>query len=126
VRAVIIPSVEEMVEINKQLGGEVINRGNLEFVVSKMEARHRNEDFKKQIAKASATIWAHIIQLHPFSNGNKRTATEAMLLLLEKNNFALETSTAGKVYVSLKLANNEMTHEELVGWIHARLMEVSG
>ncbi len=121
---IIIPSIESIVEINKQIGGSIINKRPLEFLISKIESKYRDEDLKKQIAKISAVLWMDVIQQHPFLDGNKRTATEAVMLFLEKNNFILETTLVGKVYISLKLANNEMKYEELIKWIYERLREV--
>lgn len=121
---IIIPGAAEIVEINKKIGGGVINKSSLEFLIAKIESKYRDKDYKKQIAKISAILWMDIIQKHVFLDGNKRTATEAVMLFLEKNNFMLETTTAGKVYVSLKIANNEIKYEELVKWIYERLREV--
>lgn len=118
---IIIPSVELIIEINKRLGGSVINRGLLEFLIAKIESKYRDEDYKKQIAKVAAILWMDIIQSHPFLDGNKRTATETVMFFLEKNNFVLETPIAGKVYISLKLANHEMEYDELVKWIYGHI-----
>ena len=62
-----------------------------------------------------------LVQGHSFIDGNKRTATESMQLFFEKNGSNLETSTAGLVYTSLKIANNEIKYEELIDWINERL-----
>ena len=121
---IIIPSIDEIIDLNKQLGGDVINKGNLEFLISKIESKYHDKNFKRQIAKISAILWMHIIQLHPFMDGNKRTATEAMILFLEKNYFLLETSLAGKVYISLRIANSEMDYDALVTWLYEHLKEV--
>lgn len=121
---IIIPSIDEIIEINKKVGGGTISRGNLEFLITKIESKYTDKDLKKQMAKIAAILWMDIIQKHPFMDGNKRTATEAVMLFLQKNNFVLETPLAGKVYVSLSIANNEMQYEELVKWIYDRLKEV--
>jgi len=121
---IIIPSIDEIIEINKKVGGETISRGDLEFLITKIESKYADKDLKKQMAKIAAILWMDIIQKHPFIDGNKRTATEAVMLFLQKNNFALETPLAGKVYVSLSIANNETRYEELVKWIYDRLKEV--
>ncbi len=121
---IIIPSIEAIIEINKRLNGNIINRGALEFIIAKIESRYKDEDLKKQISKIAAILWMEIIQNHPFLDGNKRTATETAILFLEKNNFVLDTPVAGKVYISLKIANNEITYEELVIWLHERIKKV--
>ena len=121
---VIIPSVEEIIEINKKLGRKVMNRGAVEFLMAKIESKYKNREHKKQIAKIGAIIWMDIIRQHPFIDGNKRTATETLLLFLKKNNYILETPIAGKVYISLKIANNEINYEELAEWLYQKLKKV--
>ena len=75
------PTVREIIEINKRLGegGVVVNRGNLEFIIEKAKAA------KTLIKKASIFLY-DIIRLHPFLDGNKRTAFHTMLYFLELNN----------------------------------------
>jgi len=121
---VIIPSVEEIIEINKKLGRNVMNRGAVEFLMAKIESKYKNREYKKQIAKIGAILWMDIIRQHPFIDGNKRTATEALLLFLKKNNYILETPIAGKVYISLKIANNEISYDTLVDWLYQKLKKV--
>ncbi len=123
-KKMIIPGTGEMIEINKILGGRVINDGALEFIISKIESKAESKTAKRQAAKIAAIIWMEIIQKHPFMDANKRTATETMLLFLRKNGFFLETSTAGKVYISLKLANTEMDYDALVKWLYEKIKEV--
>ncbi len=120
---IIIPSVEEMIEINRRLGGSAINRGALDFILSKIESKRMDASRKKNVAKIAAIIWMDMIRQHPFVDGNKRAAAESMKLFLAKNGFRLDTSLAGMIYISLKIANNEMGYDNLVGWIYERLVE---
>lgn len=122
---IILIGVAEIIEINKILGGYVLNAGNLDFLIAQIEAKYKDKDFKKQIAKIGAIIWMSLIQGHSFIDGNKRTATETMQMFFDKNGYCLETSTAGLVYMSLKIANNEMIYENLIDWIYAKLKETS-
>ena len=121
---IIIPSVETIIELNKRIGGSIINRGLLDFLISKIESKHKSKDAKHQIAKIAAIFWKEIIQKHPFLDGNKRTATECVELFLWNNRVELRTTLAGKIYISLKLANNELNYEELVKWIYERIKVV--
>lgn len=66
-------------------------------------------------------MWFEIIQGHPFVDGNKRTATEAMKLFLKKNGFRLNTTLGGLVYTSMKIANNDISYQTLIDWIYLRL-----
>ena len=121
---IILIGVDEIIEINKILGGGVLNRSNLNFLVAQIEAKYKDKDFKKQIVKIGAITWMSLIQGHSFIDGNKRTATETMQMFFYKNGYYLETSTAGLVYTSLKIANNEMIYEDLIDWIYTRLKKV--
>lgn len=73
------------------------------------------------MTKGAATIWHDIITNHPFLDGNKRTAIEAMLMFIELNDYKLESPPNGLVYISLKLANNDISFNELVDWMYPRL-----
>jgi len=44
-----------------------------------------------------------------------------MKLFLKKNGFKLNTPLAGLVYISLKIANNEISYSELINWLYRRL-----
>jgi death-on-curing protein len=76
------PMLEEIVEINRRLGegGVLVNKSNLEFILEKTKN-------SKGIIKKATTLLYDIIKLHPFLDGNKRTAFHTMLYFLELNGF---------------------------------------
>ncbi|HLD83433.1 MAG TPA: Fic family protein [archaeon] len=102
-KRIIISSSDEIMEINKRLGETVLNRNSMDSLIAKIESKYKDRDFTRQVAKIAAIMWMDIIQLHPFLDGNKRTATEAVMLFLKNNGFILDTTTAGKVFISLKI-----------------------
>jgi death-on-curing protein len=118
---IIIPSTDDSIAINQKLGCTVLNKGIIDFIIAKIEAKVTKKDSRRQIATIAAIFWFEIIQGHPFVDGNKRTATETMKLFLKKNGFKLNTPISGLVYISLKIANNEILYSELINWIHSRL-----
>ena len=80
-RIIEYPTLEEIVEINKRLGegGVLVNKSNLEFILEKAKN-------VKAIERKATTIFLYdIIRLHPFLDGNKRTAFHTMLYFLELN-----------------------------------------
>lgn len=117
----IIPSVEIIIEINKRLGYKVMNRGSLEFIIEKIRSKRPTKDLKRGLATASATLWYDIIAQHPFLDGNKRTATESIQYFLELNRFILNLQANGLIYISLKIANNDIAFKELVDFIYPKL-----
>ncbi len=118
---IIIPTSDDAIAINKRLGGSVLNRGAVDFLITKIESKISKKDYRRQIATISAILWYEIIRGHPFVDGNKRTATETMKLFLKQNNFKLNTPLSGLVYISLKVANNEIAYPELIEWIYRRI-----
>ncbi len=118
---IIIPTSDDAIAINKRLGGSVLNRGAVDFLIAKIESKISKKDCRRQIATISAILWYEIIRGHPFVDGNKRTATETMKLFLKQNSFKLNTPLSGLVYISLKIANNEIAHSELIEWIYRRI-----
>ncbi len=73
-------TLEEIIEINKEVGenGTMINKGNLEFIISKLKEA-------KSLDKVASTVFYEIINLHPFLDGNKRTAYVSMKTIIELN-----------------------------------------
>ncbi|GBE57066.1 fic/DOC family protein [archaeon BMS3Bbin16] len=118
---IIIPSSEDIIAINKTLGFNIINQGAVDFLIARIEAKTPKKDYKRQIATIAAILWFEIIRGHPFADGNKRTATEAMKLFLKKNNHRLNTTLGGLVYISMKIANNEISYQTLIDWIYERI-----
>ncbi len=118
---IIIPISDDIIAINEKLGGSVINPGAVDFIIARIDAKTPKRDYNRQIATIAAILWFEIIHGHPFIDGNKRTATGVMQLFLKKNGFKLNTTLGGLVYISLKIANNEISYPELIDWIHQRL-----
>ena len=118
---IIIPSSDDIVTINRKLGGAILNPGSIDFLITRIESKTQKKDYKRQVATVSAIFWYELIQSHPFVDGNKRTATETMKLFLKQNNLKLDTPISGLVYISLKIANNEISYPELIEWIYGRL-----
>ena len=118
---IIIPTSDDAIAINKRLGGSVLNRGAVDFLITKIESKISKKDYRRQIATISAILWYKIIRGHPFVDGTKRSATETMKLFLKQNNFKLNTPLGGLVYISLKVANNEIAYPELIEWIYGRI-----
>ena len=118
---IILPSIEEIIEINEKLGYNVVNRGALDFILAKIKSRKPSKDLKKNISFAAANLWYEIITQHPFLDGNKRTAAESMKHLIETNNFGLEIPMNGIIYISLKIANNDITFNNLIRIIYEKL-----
>ena len=67
--------------------------------------------------KVASFIFYELAKKHHFNDGNKRTATESVKIFLSLNDFKLKTPENGLIYISLKIANNEMGFEKLTKWL---------
>ncbi|MCD6590549.1 MAG: Fic family protein, partial [Candidatus Aenigmarchaeota archaeon] len=69
-------TVEEIIQIHdrliKEFGGEagIVDRNKLDFIVNKVESS------KTDLYRKAAMLLHDIIIMHPFIDGNKRTAIE--------------------------------------------------
>jgi len=90
-------------------------------MLSKIRAKKLTGDTKRDAAYIAAIYWYDIIVNHPFTDGNKRTATEAMNLFLRVNGFELDTPPNGFIYTSLKIANGDMPYAKVAEWLQSRI-----
>ena len=116
----VLLSAEEIMEINRKFNGGA-KKGDLDFIISKTRSL-KITDVKKDAAKVAATLWYYIIQNHVFVDGNKRTATEAVKLFCKVNSLQLDLPPNGFIYISLKIANNDIAFHELLDLLHKRLV----
>jgi len=114
------PTTEEVIEINERLGegGILVNKGNLEFILKKVEV-------EKSFYKKATILLRDIIRLHPFLDGNKRTAFHTMLYFLELNGkrFKYGHKDEDRIEKMLnRIARNKETVNEIEEWIERGLL----
>jgi death-on-curing family protein len=85
-------------EINKRIGenGQVFNKSNLEQIMDKLGT-------KEDIIDYATTTLYDIIALHPFLNGNKRTAFYAMTTFLDLNGVNIKYKKAEEDEIGIML-----------------------
>ncbi len=120
-RNIIFPSIEEIIKINKDLSYSPVDKGQIGFILTKVESMKKSKDFKKDLSKIAARLWIDIITGHPFIDGNKRTATEVMKLFLKLNNYKLSIPRNGIIYISLKIVNKDLDLNKLTNYIYERI-----
>ena len=106
-------------EILKTTGGEkgILFPGNLELCV---ESPRRNEfgfEPYTTIFQKAASLLYEINKLHPFVDGNKRTAYLATSTFLDLNGFELKAETSEAVNLSLDVAKCNSNFNEVTNWI---------
>jgi len=70
-------SKEEIIAINKELGGHLTAVGSIEFAI--------HAGVGKSLYWRIALLWRAVLVDHPFTDINKRTAFNTTTLLLERN-----------------------------------------
>ncbi|MDE1856396.1 MAG: Fic family protein [Candidatus Micrarchaeota archaeon] len=98
---------EEIIQMNKDIGesGTVINTGNLEFIVAKLSE-------SKDVIEGAALLLFYIVNLHPFLEGNKRTAYLAAKTFLVANGRSIkgDANTEELIY---DVATNRFNAEQV-------------
>ena len=120
-KKIIFPDIEEIIEINRSLDCRILDKGKLEFIFDKIKNKIEKKDIKKDLAHRAAILWYDIITQHPFLDGNKRTATEAVKLFLDLNGFKLNLPYNAIIYISLKIVNQDISRKELEKIIYKNL-----
>ena len=104
-------SEEVVININKQFtDGLIRSEAEIDYVVFKV-ANTRGIDRK------AATLLIEIARRHPFVDGNKRTAYEAMLAFLELNGKKLEVGQTSRFNVVVWSVKPRTKIDDIVTWI---------
>lgn len=91
---------DEILKINKKLGGNLSRTGSLDYALDIIKHEKRNP-YKKV-----AYLVRAIIVDHPFIDGNKRTALEVIIKELYKENIVCDIKKLTKTIV--KIAKNNI------------------
>ena len=104
-------SKEAIININKHFeDGSIRSEAEIDHVVFKVAST-------RGIDRKAATLLMEIARRHPFLDGNKRTAFEAMLTLLELNGKKLKVGQASRFNVVVWSIKPRTKLDEIVTWI---------
>lgn len=102
-------------------GGEGIRDEDLlESALMRPQQRWHYEPDSSVAALAAAYCYG-LARNHPFVDGNKRTATVALLLFLALNGYRLRYTEDELYDVILGVASSELEEEQLMAWLEPRL-----
>jgi|YelNatPaOPRAMG01_1025707.scaffolds.fasta_scaffold107669_2 death-on-curing protein len=106
-------------EILRNTGGEkgILFHGNLALCV---ESPKRNEfgfEPYTTIHQKAASLLYEINKLHPFVDGNKRTAYSAVSTFLDLNGFELKAEIHEAVNLLLNIAKCNTNFDEVTNWL---------
>ena len=70
----------------------------------------------------AAILFSRLIRNHPFYDGNKRIAAEALRLFLQRNQVELIASEAELLLCARRIVLVDLAQEELEAWIAAHIV----
>ena len=112
-KEVILPTVDEIVEVNKAIAQE--HKG--EFGVRDYEpldlAIKEMQNKEGDIYALAGILFSRIVRDRPFIEGNKRTAVVATEMFLEQNGAQLTLSNDRLYTLAIKVAKGEMAEEDV-------------
>ena len=94
-------SKEELLRINAGFGGNLRSDSSIDFAIQ-MQENNKMGEYKKL-----AFLWRAILVDHPFTDGNKRTATYFALKFAEENNKQVDRELL--VHHTLSIAKQNIT-----------------
>lgn len=102
-----------------------IRDGNaLEAALARPQQRRHYEP-KTDLAALAAAYAIGIATVHPFADGNKRTAYVTAEVFLALNGYTVSWSDAEVVETMLAVAASEITEDELASWFRTGLATLS-
>ena len=109
-------------------GGEsgYLSRSNLEYLLDTVRDVGERLERKRAITKKAAFLLYNIVVLHPFVNGNKRTAYELVRLFLQANGYDIDASPHDEYKFLLDVASGKAAAADVERWIATNLAEVRG
>ena len=99
---------EDLLRIDHGFGGNLKNDSSLDFAID-IQNNQKLGNYKKL-----AYIWGAILVDHPFSDGNKRTATFFALKFAEENKKQIDRELI--VHHALSIAKNNITNIRQIEW----------
>jgi len=106
----------------ERYGGEegVRDVGLLHSAIAMPQVSFGGEPLHKDLFEMAAAYLYHIVQNHPFVDGNKRTGAAAALVFLAMNDVNIEADEEGLVALTLAVARGEASKTEIARFFRQR------
>ncbi len=110
-------------EIVRRTGGEhgCLSKSNLEYVIDTVKDVGNNLSRDRAVVAKAAFLLHTVIRLHPFLNGNKRTAYEIARLFVHLNGFDIAAGKEDAYSFLLEIARGEASADRVEAWIETNL-----
>jgi death-on-curing protein len=114
--------IEAHKRIVKASGGTagILSPSNLRYVLDAIEDIGKGSEVDKLVSKTSY-ILHNIVTLHPFVDGNKRTAFETAKAFLQLNGEDFEAEEDESFSMLISVAKGELNVRDVESWIRKHL-----
>ena len=78
-------------------------------------------EFYPTVIEKAVRLCFGLVKNHPFLDGNKRIGTMVLLITLDLNSLALNSTSAELTEIILSLASGNCSYEKLLEWVRNRI-----
>lgn len=105
----------------ERYGGEggVLDAGLLHSAIAVPQASFGGHFLHKDLCEMAGAYLYHIVQNHPFVDGNKRTGSAAALVFLAMNDVQVEADEDGLVDITLRVASGLAGKSEAAAFLRS-------
>lgn len=96
--------------------------GLLHSAIAMPQASFGGEFLQKDLFEMAAAYLYHIVQNHPFWDGNKRTGAAAAIIFLAMNGVELEADEDGLVALTLAVAEGRAGKQQIAGFLRMQAL----
>lgn len=107
---------QSLIERYGGLGG-IRDVGLLHSAIAMPQASFGGEYLHKDLFDMAAAYLYHIVQNHPFHDGNKRAGAATAVVFLAMNDIALQADEEGLVNITLAVAQGQAGKTEIAGFL---------
>ncbi len=125
------PSVKQVERLYDQIiamtGGEqgYLSKSNLEYLLDTVKDIGERLHRKQALVKKAAYLLYNIIVVHPFVNGNKRTAYELVKLFLRLNGYQIDSNPSEDYQFLIDVASGRISAADVERWVAMNLTELT-
>lgn len=117
------PILRAHLSLIETYGGEagVRDIGLLHSAIAMPQASFGGEPLHADLFDMAAAYLYHIVQNHPFVDGNKRTGAAAAIIFLAMNDIAIEADEDGLVDLTMNVAQGQTGKSEIASFFRERV-----
>jgi len=114
-------------QIIAMTGGEhgYLSKSNLEYLLDTAKDVGERLHKRQALVKKAAFLLYNIIVVHPFVNGNKRTAYELVKLFLRLNGYQIRSDSSEDYQFLIDVASARVSAADVERWVAMNLTELN-